>query len=163
MGNYPEILESTLIDEVEKFFRNRFSDKFKHSPDITFETAGCYSSKIAIKSDKAQGFLSVNASPKTLKECHPERRYGDEITKEDLTDWVGEIANRILGNMKNDLLAMGVETTLNPPVCAHEPYMGEDESVGPLAKFYFSTDKEHICIMLQATFADDVKFEKKSA
>jgi hypothetical protein len=161
VNTYPTALETILIEEVQSFFKKRFVDTLTYDSTANFDDNDCYSAKIAISSANINGYLGVNANPKTLKECHPERRYGDEITDEDLEDWVGEIANRVLGNMKNRLLELGIETTLNPPVFFHGPYRGEADMEQPLATYVFHTEMEYICFTLQLD-CSEISFGKSA-
>lgn len=162
MGVYPEPLEQLIISEVESFFRNRFVGNLKFVAAENKRYDDCYSARIAIKSSNANGFLAVNVSKKTLEECHPERRYGDEITNEDIEDWVGEIVNRILGNIKNGLLDFNIETTLNPPECYFAEYTGDPDVKADKAYFQFATEREEMTFLLQVAFTDAVSFDKSA-
>lgn len=160
MKKYPSQLTEIIKDEFFKFFKNRFSSTLQYVEGDGSIDQKYMSAKITLKGEKINGTLAVNASKETLLQCHPERRYGDEITDEDLVDWIGEIVNRNLGNMKNRLFDFGIETTLNPPVHSSDAFTGDQSLQAPVISFVLSNGKDEFLIIFQAVISDDVEFKK---
>ena len=157
---YADQLNDLIVKEFVSFFKNRFTDALHFVPEGDFKTEDCISAKISLSGNNIKGILAVVATKHTLLQCHPERRYGDEITDEDLKDWIGEIVNRGLGNMKNALLGFNIDTTLNPPYHSDQAFTGEDSINAPVARFVFSNGKESVCVLFQAELAPEVVFDK---
>ncbi len=160
MDQYPNQLVEIIKDEFFRFFKNRFTQTPQFVDNPSFDDTNCMSARIILKGKNIHGVLAVNTTRNTLLQCHPERRYGDVITDEDLVDWIGEIVNRSLGNMKNRFFKYGIETTLNLPIHSSDAYKGDNSIKAPIISFTLSNGKEEVFIIFQAEISGDVNFEK---
>ena len=145
-----------------RVFKNRFDENMVYAPGEKMDFDSCYSSMITIKSDKINGLLAVNAKPEALKHSHPERKYGEDITEEDLVDWIGEIVNRVLGGIKIQLASFNIDPTLNPPESASKPYKENSSIKGKAETYVFRNGKYTVGVSFQADISNEVNFEKSA-
>lgn len=68
---------------------------------------------ISFVSDHARGTLAVSPAEALSLASHPQAQEADEDA---LSDWVGEMANQLLGRLKNRLLPYGVELLCDTPM-----------------------------------------------
>ena len=69
--------------------------------------------------------------------------------------WLGEIANLLLGRLKNSLLAYGVEYRLAIPMVLHGLQLRVRPEEGKLAQFQFKSEAGHACIWVDANWSID--------
>jgi CheY-specific phosphatase CheX len=62
-----------------------------------------------------RGMLAVQCAPEFLQSSHPSVAMGMPVSDADIEDWLGEIANQVLGRFKNLLLAYDVKLELSTP------------------------------------------------
>lgn len=62
-----------------------------------------------------KGSLVVMSSPEILKASHPMTALGADVTEVDQLDWIGEIANQVLGRLKNGMLPYGLTLHMATP------------------------------------------------
>ncbi|MBC7659484.1 MAG: chemotaxis protein CheX [Chitinophagaceae bacterium] len=72
-------------------------------------------STIGFMCDQFKGSLIIHAQAKDVKSSHPMIAMGADVTDEDVFDWAGEMANQILGRLKNSILNLGVELKMSIP------------------------------------------------
>ncbi|SMF57876.1 chemotaxis protein CheX [Pseudobacteriovorax antillogorgiicola] len=160
--SYNPKLKQIIVDGFYDFFKNRFDEDMVFEENADFDFTNCYSSRIKVKGNHINGYLIINVDPAALKHSHPERKYGDEIVEEDLMDWVGEIVNRVLGNIKNDLLSFDLDTTLNPPSSQNSPFEKADDVKTEPETYVFSNGTYQLGITFQADISESVKFDKSA-
>ena len=74
---------------------------------------GDFGAAIGFTGDRLKGALVLSLGRRSLVASMPEgSRESDEI----LADWAGELANQLLGRLKNGLWASGLEIALGTPV-----------------------------------------------
>ncbi|MDD9942496.1 MAG: chemotaxis protein CheX [Myxococcales bacterium] len=73
---------------------------------------------IGFTSEHVRGVLAIAVDERLAKDMNPLSTddSGAENSKANSTDWIGELANQLLGRLKNKLLANGVELALSTPV-----------------------------------------------
>lgn len=111
-------IEQEIFQEFVNFFHGRLEKELvmlKKGEALQHLKESIISAQIVLKSDDTDGVLVMRTNKGFLWQTHPERKYGEELTDEDFLDWAGEIVNRILGGLKNGLLARNISTTLQPP------------------------------------------------
>ncbi|HKQ69499.1 MAG TPA: chemotaxis protein CheX [Polyangiaceae bacterium] len=71
---------------------------------------------IGLASEALRGSLVMGATPKVLELTHPLRtEKGGHLDNESLRDWAGELANRLVGRVKIQLLTHGITIQLGTP------------------------------------------------
>ena len=146
--SYHPRLKQVIIEGFEDFFKTRFDDTMTHREGMDIDRNGCYSSRIRIKGDHVDAYLMVFATREALTHCYPERKYGDKILEEDILDWVGEIVNRVLGNMKPKLQEFNVHTNLQAPQTQNSPYPRAEEIHAEPETMVFSNDTYQIAVTI---------------
>lgn len=141
-----KILTDSFIDITAKIFDRKLEQS---SDQTTFDTDEIYSGWIELKSPTTRGVIAVTASTETLFHCHPERKYGDELNAEDLQDWAGEIANRILGLSKSPLASLQITTQLSSPQVSKGDFLGLAGIQSPLMSLNFKNSDHKIKISFQ--------------
>jgi CheY-specific phosphatase CheX len=66
--------------------------------------------------------------------------------------WLGEIANLLLGRLKNSLLTYGVEYRLSIPMVLHGLQLRVRGDEGRLTQYQFKSDSGHVCIWVDANW-----------
>jgi chemotaxis protein CheX len=77
-----------------------------------------------------QGALIVCARANALSATNPQRTMVPSISVADNADWIGEIANQVVGGLKREVSRFGVNFQLATPTVVH----GKDLSVGVQGK-----------------------------
>lgn len=119
-------MEAKKLDDLAGLIRNHIVEFFHHriEKELTLVSQQqaeanlkdeIYSAQILVENDNTNGVLAVKTDRRFLHNTHPERKYGEDLTDSDYLDWIGEIVNRLLGNMKNELILRGISTRLHQP------------------------------------------------
>ncbi|MFW7380747.1 MAG: hypothetical protein ACOH5I_18175 [Oligoflexus sp.] len=111
-------VEQEFLLEFIKFFHGRLEKELmmlEKGESLQYLKEPIISAQIVLKSDDTEGVLVMRTDQEFLWQSHPERKYGEDLEREDFLDWAGEIVNRILGGMKNNLLARNISTILQAP------------------------------------------------
>ncbi len=70
---------------------------------------------IGFAGTQIKGSLAISADNELIKMTHPNGPMGMPVTEDDLPDWLGELANQLLGRLKNMLLRRGVDFGITTP------------------------------------------------
>ena len=73
-------------------------------------------SVIGFSGDAVRGALGIVAPAATVTAVHPDTAAGLEVTEAGLEDWIGELANQLLGRFKVELLQRGVTLWMSTPL-----------------------------------------------
>lgn len=80
--------------------------------------------------------------------------FGESDTR--LSDsWLGEIANLLLGRLKNALLTYGVEYRLAIPMVLHGLQLRVRADEGKLTQFQFKSEAGHACVWVDSNWMMD--------
>lgn len=80
--------------------------------------------------------------------------FGDSDTP--MSDsWLGEIANLLLGRLKNALLAYGIEYRLAIPMVLHGLQLRVRADEGKLTQFQFKAEAGHVCVWVDSDWRMD--------
>ena len=77
---------------------------------------GDFGAAIGFTGDRLKGALVLSLGRRSLVASMPENLRGRHETDEMLADWAGELANQLLGRVKNGLWSSGVEIAVGTPV-----------------------------------------------
>ena len=77
---------------------------------------GDFGATIGFTGDRLRGALVVSLGRRTLISSLPTRPGRKHEDDEMLADWAGELANQLLGRLKNGLWSSGIEVALGTPV-----------------------------------------------
>lgn len=82
-------------------------------------------------------------------------------TRQELRDWVGELANQLLGRIKNQLLRYGVEIYLTMPITIRGTHLAP-VSRGELRPYAFDAAPGTVAVWLDAECVEGLTFTLKA-
>ena len=104
------------IDELLRSTDGLTAYKFasaQDSPEATLPTAVI--SVLGFSGEQMKGSLVISCERKLLEKSHPNNAMGMPIGDEDITDWIGELANQMLGRLKNKITIYGCSFSMSTP------------------------------------------------
>lgn len=111
-------LTALVQNSVEEFFAatDGFSAyKFAQIGTESPASLVTYASVIGYSGDFMKGSLVITCDKRLLHKSHPNHAMGMPVGDQDILDWVGEMANQLLGRVKNKLATCGVKCTMGTP------------------------------------------------
>lgn len=111
-----------------------------------------------------QGALIICAREKSLTAINPQRTMQDSVSQADNADWLGEVANQVVGALKREVGRFAVDFQLATPTVVH----GKDLTVGSKTKgspcaLLFEAQGLQWKIYFSCEIADGVAFDKPRA
>jgi len=93
---------------------------FRQDPDGSFDEATPVdvAAVIGFSGDLIKGSLVITTGMDLLNKSHPNHAMGMPVADPDCLDWIGEIANQLLGRIKNKMAAAGVPFSMSTPTTA---------------------------------------------
>lgn len=102
---------------TEEFFTSvGVTLRSEQTSPIAVKAAEIYTASLGFSGDKIKGALVVTTYAEAIAATNPQREYMTTFTQEDHTDWIGEMANQIVGNIKRMLAKFDLNFTLGTPV-----------------------------------------------
>lgn len=105
---------------VAEFFQSTGVADYAPEPEgaaqVAVKSDQLYSSSLGFSGPAIKGALVVTTYADALAATSPQREFNDKFETADHVDWIGEMANQIVGNLKRILGAYGVNFTLGTPV-----------------------------------------------
>lgn len=74
-----------------------------------------YASVLGFSGDLMKGSLVISCKKALLEKSHPNLAMEMPVGEPEVLDWVGEIANQLLGRLKNKIAATGVKFSMSTP------------------------------------------------
>ena len=119
MGSFPAILDTIITESVQEMTGSTVG---MESYKVAAVAAGSQSevnaavaSVIGFSGEKIKGSLAVSSEKTLLDKSHPNHAIGMPVAEADLSDWSGEIANLILGRIKNKISNVGTTFSMATP------------------------------------------------
>jgi CheY-specific phosphatase CheX len=106
------------------------------------------------------GTLLVGCGTELLLGCHPARGRAAEITAEMQLDWVGELANQVIGPISIRLAAHDVHLEFSPPVSVMGERMRHLGSTGQTFRAAFDSPHGKVRIWIDADMSEAVPDRK---
>ena len=161
-----EPVVSLVIEAAEEFFRSAGIVNIVNlgeGTSVTFEAeSDLLSSALGFSGEKIKAALIVECKPSAVAATNPLREMKKDLDISDHTDWIGEIANQIVGNLKRILRSYGVDCTMGTPVVT----AGKGFHLVSSSKVYkvvtFSVDGQILKINFNLQLASDVDLQKKN-
>lgn len=108
-----ELLHETLRFAAAGIFEHlALGVDYVESPDLGIHDFAC---SIGFTSPTLRGNLTLTAQRQFVAESRPKELYCGEASEIDLSDWMGELGNQVLGRFKNRLIASGTVIELGTP------------------------------------------------
>lgn len=74
-----------------------------------------YASVLGYSGDLMKGSLVISCHKKLLEKSHPNIAMEMPVGEPEILDWIGEIANQMLGRIKNKVASAGVKFSMSTP------------------------------------------------
>lgn len=88
---------------------------FAAQDKATVAESASYAAIIGYSGDQIKGSLVFSCEKNLLAISHPNLAMGMPVEDQDLNDWIGEIANQLLGRVKNKFSASGLKCSMGTP------------------------------------------------
>ncbi|TNC82214.1 MAG: hypothetical protein C9356_04145 [Oleiphilus sp.] len=124
---------------------------FEHSCLEAFESLGCQAVKVEqfipktnapcawidSASEELQMTLCLRGPVSIIEQTHPASHRGASIMQADLDDWIAELANRFMGQLKNKLLVYDHRLKIGVPQSCQALDLHEFQSRGDVSRRLF--------------------------
>lgn len=106
------------------------------------------------------GTLLVCTSPAVIAGCHPLRDRQAELTERMQLDWIGELANQLMGRVKIRLSRHGVELRLSPPISLAGERIRHVTTPGRTLRAGFRAGSERMDVWVDAELREMITSEE---
>ena len=106
------------------------------------------------------GTLLVGTCSELLRGCHPARKRGGEIAASMQLDWIGELANQIMGPVSIRLAAHDLQLDFSPPISVMGERMRHLASTGQTFRAAFQSPLGNVRIWIDADLSEAVVDKK---
>lgn len=157
----PKLIELVSASVVEFFQSIGISDISAQDPEACKPSnSKGYSASLGFTGDHIKGALVVVGDEDLLKDTNPQKDFGKPLTEADSADWIGEIANQIVGALKRHTLGYNVGFMLSTPtvVSGHSLDLIKTQKPEPLI-LCFKVAEHMVHINFRATLSAEAKFE----
>ena len=156
----PQRLENILTQGGKDFFSNNGITAFNPSAEKIGENEFQWTGIIGLAGDLITGSLAITCKEDLLMKTHPNIAMGMPVGQEDLTDWLGEIANQMLGRIKNLVLEYGVSFSLSAPtVVKGQSINVQEQGKKAVTRQFFSADGHPVVLTLVAIINPNFNFD----
>lgn len=161
---YPQGLIQSLTIATESVMTSCELKGIRSSMDGNLsETGGDMFSASLGFAGMLQGALIICSRENALSATNPQRTMQDSLSQADNADWLGEVANQIVGALKREVGRYGVDMQLATPTVVH----GKDLMVGQTNKkacvMLFEAQGLQWKIFFSCEIAEGVSFDKPKA
>lgn len=158
----PSRLKQQLTQSTEDFFKTSGVSEVSavsQANAVSFQWTGI----IGLAGDQIQGSLAVSCTQDLLNKTHPNHALGMPVGPDDLVDWLGEIANQVLGRLKNLTLEYDLSFSLSAPnVVKGQALEIQDQGKRSVEKLYFLADGLPLLVTLIATLPAQFDYDAAS-
>ncbi len=111
---------------------------------------------VGFTGDEFRGSLAVSADFATIRASNV---ISASPTPQQDRDWAGELANQLLGRIKNRLVALGAGVSMGiPMVFSGRQIRRRDPQHDPGLEMFFGTEHGRVVVWIEGIFADDFAF-----
>ena len=119
---------------------------------------------IGFSGDEMRGSITIDLPSPLVAQVHPAASAGRTLDKDELCDWAGELANQLLGRLKNSLTCYSVLLQLSTPSCvwgrmSHGTKLPPQGSI----ELHLSTGQEIVIVYFDAEMLKPIDFSNPSA
>ena len=154
MASNEEILGSIVSESCISLFRD-YSLPLLRADDMSFEgdSALLYCGALGFSGEQIRGTLVLATSQEPLGRTTP-------IQGSSHHEWIAELANQLLGRIKNKLLPHGVTLHLSTPIVLRGDYRGIVPRKPDSTPFAFRCDNGAVCVWFDAELIRDLDLSK---
>jgi CheY-specific phosphatase CheX len=111
-----ELVSTAVLEFLQSTGVTEFGPEPEGSGQIAVKADQLFSSSLGFSGPGIKGALVVTTYADALAATSPQQEFTDKFETADYADWIGEMANHIVGNLKRILGGFGVNFTLGTPV-----------------------------------------------
>ncbi|MGE0174538.1 MAG: chemotaxis protein CheX [Oligoflexales bacterium] len=162
MTSFPQPLKDIIKEAISSFASLNGmtfdSSSLKETDENTSATE--LAGHIGFTGDKMKGSLTIMCDKHFLETTYPALD-GQKANDAELKDWLGEMANLLLGRTKNILLDYGINLSLGTPTIITGKSIEVDAGAAK-NYFNFTIDKKPIALFAHFKIDEGLNFEKKA-
>lgn len=149
-------LDDIVVDATHKLFESLDRPAFYEGPretDAIHSIDGAVASILGFTGTKIRGALTLVSARRVIGECLPSDEAGASSSEFLIRDWAGELVNRLLGRIKNQLLLRGLDFRVAIPITMHAEALRVpplDTGNGPWHEFSRSEGRLWVRLALQS-------------
>jgi CheY-specific phosphatase CheX len=117
------------------------------------------SSMLGFSGQKIKAALVVESNHAGVAATNPQREYKKNLDLTDHSDWIGEIANQIVGNLKRIFRRYGVDFTMGTPVVMSGSSIHLVSGNQSYSAVVYSIDKHYMKISFSVDLSKNVDIE----
>lgn len=138
--------------------------KLTRSGDSNGDTATVgVASVLGFAGEQMKGSLVVSCERSLLAASHPNLAMGMPVDEASILDWSGEMANQMLGRIKNKLSTIGIKMSMSTPTTVTGKAMQVRAAKdGHAAEFVFTTSQGSLCVHFLVVIGDGVRFDAEA-
>jgi CheY-specific phosphatase CheX len=160
-SEFPAKLADIINQGVIEFFSANGISKIESLGSSKVNTEFQWTGIIGLTGEYITGSLGIRCKEEILSETHPNLAMGMPVEAADRVDWLGEIANQVLGRIKNYALEYGMSFSLAAPTVVKGEAL---EVIGQGKKlscnFSYQADKHPIAITFSCVLSEKFDFDK---
>lgn len=122
----------------------------------TFQSNETYAASLGFAGTQLKGAIVIICDRSVLDMTNPQREFKPELDEADCSDWCGEIANQIVGNLKRIVAGYKVDFQLSTPAVVRGKEFASAKRADVL---WFKLGTQPVMVQLTAEIADGVSFE----
>lgn len=163
----PEHLEKIITGSVADMLTSvaELADaKLAKSGDSNADTTVVgVASVLGFTGEQVKGSLVVSCERALLAASHPNLAMGMPVDEGSILDWCGEIANQMLGRVKNKLSTIGIKMSMGTPMTVTGKAMQVRAAKdGHAAELVFTTSKGSLCVHFLVVISEGVRFDAEA-
>lgn len=120
MSGFPPVLKKMTEEAISEFTAStdgltdyRLKDSQTHNQDDQMQV--CFASVLGYSGDLMKGSIVISCQKTLLEKSHPNIAMEMPVGDAEVLDWIGEIANQMLGRLKNKVTQAGVKFSMSTP------------------------------------------------
>lgn len=162
MSKLPPKLIALVRDAVNELFQATGATDVKQIPSAAhlelIAADQTFSASLGFSGAQMRGALVIFCGPKLLSATNPQREFVPNLSETDNADWIGEMANQTVGNLKRLVAGYRVEFLLSTPTVVRGRELKQAQSDG-LEVYWFNIGGEQFKVHFNAEIAEGVSFE----
>lgn len=117
MSTLPPKLTDLVRDSITEFFHSTGAGDIKQDTKTTLAVAEAqtFSASLGFSGDQMKGAIVIFCGGGLLSATNPQREFVPALSEADNGDWIGEIANQVIGNLKRLVAGYRVDFLLSTP------------------------------------------------
>lgn len=143
MGNL-EIIDSVVSESCISLFQD-YSLLLQQTPELPHDDSAklLYCGVLGFSGDQMRGTLLLATSREPLGRTSP-------TSDSSFREWIAELANQLLGRIKNKLIPRGVTLHMSTPIVLRGEHLAPIPRDASIRPYTFSCDGGYVCVWFDA-------------